>query len=89
MSSEPVRDREEDWLLNQLTQIERVRSGNPKLILNRIEQAAVMARELMRGDKATFKQGYTRENAVIFAQEKYPEFTRDQISVQLSEFDVK
>lgn len=77
---------EGSWL-EQLTHIERVRSGNPDLVLNRIEQAAMLAQGLMRGDPATFKQGYTRENAVIFAQEKYPEFTREQISVQLTEFE--
>ncbi len=76
-----------DWLADQLTLQERIRSGNPDLIPNKIELAALLAQGLMRGDPATFKQGYTRENAVICAQEKYPEFTREQISLQLAEFE--
>jgi len=76
------------WL-DQLIHSERIKSGNPDLTLNRIEQAALLAQGLMRGDPVTFKQGYTRENAVICAQEMYPEFTREQISTQLAEFETK
>ena len=74
------------WL-EQLTVQERIRTGNPNLVLRPIEAAALLAQGLMRGDPATFKQGYTRENAVIAAQEMYPEFTRQQISDQLAEFE--
>ena len=38
------------------------------------DQAAVaLARDLMRDDPETFKQGYTRENAILAAQEVFPE----------------
>lgn len=34
--------------------------------------AIAFAKDLMRGDPATFKAGYTKENAVIAAQEIFP-----------------
>ena len=74
------------WL-EQLTNQERIRTGNPNLVLRPIEAAALLAQGLMRGDPARFKQGYSRENAVTFAQEKYPDLTRQQISDQLAEFE--
>ena len=35
--------------------------------------AIAFARDLMQGDPATFKAGYTRENAILAAQEMFPE----------------
>lgn len=77
---------EGNWL-DRLTRAERIKTGNPNLQLTRMEQAAFLAQGLMKDDPATFKRGYTRENALICAQEKYPEFTREQISTQLAEFE--
>lgn len=34
--------------------------------------AIAFVKDLMRGDPATFKAGYTKENAVIAAQEIFP-----------------
>lgn len=35
--------------------------------------AIAFARDLMAGDPANFKSGYTRENAILAAQEVFPE----------------
>lgn len=35
--------------------------------------AIAFARDLMRDDPLTFKQGYTRENAIIAADEIFPD----------------
>jgi len=35
--------------------------------------AIAFARDLMQGDPANFKAGYTKENAIIAAQEMFPE----------------
>ena len=35
--------------------------------------AIAFARDLMQGDPDTFKAGYTRENAIIAAEEMFPE----------------
>ena len=38
--------------------------------------AASLARDLMRGDPATFRRGYARENAILAALETFPEADR-------------
>ena len=35
--------------------------------------AIAFARDLMEGDPKNFKQGYTRDNAILAAQEMFPE----------------
>ena len=35
--------------------------------------AIALAKDLMRDDPATFKAGYTRENAIIAAEEMFPD----------------
>jgi hypothetical protein len=35
--------------------------------------AIALARDLMEGDPKNFKAGYTRENAILAAQEMFPE----------------
>jgi len=73
---------EPDWLLDQLTLRDRIRSGNPDLIPNRIQRAAMFACELVRGPRAM-----SRKAAVRKAQQSYSEFTIEQIEDQLTQFE--
>lgn len=41
--------------------------------------AADFARALMEPDPAVFKQGYTRENAIIAALEVFPQANRESV----------
>lgn len=46
--------------------------------------AVELAFDLMQGDPATFKAGYTSENAVIAASEIFPTVTRAEIEEGLA-----
>lgn len=74
-----------DCWMNKLTEQERLRTGNPHLTLTREEAAAVLAEGLMAGDPATFKQGYTRENAVIAACEMFEITSLDTVEKTLAD----
>lgn len=41
--------------------------------------AVLFAKALMEGDEATFKAGYTAENAAIAAEEVFPDTTRIEV----------
>ena len=44
-----------------------------------INAASGIARDLERGDPATFKAGYSRENSIISAREIFPEVSEKEI----------
>lgn len=71
-----------DRLLDQVTLLERIRSGNPLLIPNRIQRAALHARAL-----AGAPNHLSRKDAVQTAQQSYNEFTCEQIDAQLTRFE--
>lgn len=41
--------------------------------------AALLAKDLAGGDKASFKVGYTAENAVLAARDMFPEVSEEKI----------
>jgi hypothetical protein len=47
--------------------------------------AVKLAADLMRGDAAAYKQGYTRENAIIAASEIFPEVHREHLEQEVSD----
>lgn len=74
-----------DRWLKEMTEAEAIRRGDPDLVLTDTEAAAVLAQGLMKGDPATFKQGYTRENALIAACDMFPMVEKAEVDTELKQ----
>lgn len=48
------------------------------------QAAALLAAGLMEGDRATFKAGYSRENALLAACEMFPEADPEDVEQHLA-----
>ncbi len=51
--------------------------------MNRVEAATAFCRDLMRGDPAAHKLGYSAENALLAAEEQFELSSEEKTGVQL------